>query len=628
MFSRLLRGAALLSVVLAAPVRADPEHAPAAADYAAGASISDPQLSPDGLRVAARARIDGRARLALFDTADPARVATPVALPQDERLEWFAWLDANRLLVSLAGHAGGGDSTRFVAIDLSSGILSPIGAARPRKAGDEVVHIDLAGGFLLLKHQDAEDEAPAIYRVDLRSGATALAVSPQPGVWDWLVDSAGVVRAGLGARGGKSWMLYRRGEGERFSRAGRGADPRSGIDQLMAVRDSDQGYALAATRSGRTGLFAYDFRKGRLGTLVYENPEVDLDGFETGADGRVTGVDYTLDRHETRWLDPALAKQQAAIDTALPGRANRVISASVDRARLLVLSESAGDPGAYYVVTGGRAALLAEINPALHGKPAGEMRPVRYTARDGLEIRAYLTLPPGRDPAKLPLIVMPHGGPFARDEWGYDPWVQYLVSKGYAVLQPNFRGSTGFGDQFVAAGDGQWGRAMQDDIDDGVKWLAAQGTADAKRVCIMGASFGGYAAMWAAVRNPDLYRCAISFAGISDVKGQLDYDHKTFDERDFRIWRRRIQGDARSLESLSPLNFVAQMQVPILIAHGTADEVVPPDQSERLHQALARLGRAHGYVAYPGEGHSMADPAHEADFLDRVGKFLDANNPG
>jgi dipeptidyl aminopeptidase/acylaminoacyl peptidase len=624
--SRLLRGAALLSAFLTMPARADADRVPGAADYAASPAIADPTLSPDGQRVAARTRIDGQPRLALFDLARAGAVATPVALPQDQRLEWFFWLDANRLLVSLSGHRGAADVTRLMAVDLRSGALAQIGAERPGGAGDEIVHVDRAGGFLLLKRQGAESESPSIYRVDLRSGATTLAVEPRAGVWDWLVDSAGVVRAGMGAKGGKSWMLYRRGEGERFSRAGRGAD-RSGIDQLSAVQGSDQGYALAATRSGRTGLFTYDFRKGRLGGLVYENPEVDLDGFQTGADGRVTGVDFTLDRHETHWLDPLLAKRQAAVDAALPGRTNRVLSASADQARLLVLSESASDPGAYYLVAGGHAALLAEINPALHGVPAGTMRAVRYRARDGLEIRGYLTLPPGRAATGLPLIVMPHGGPFARDEWGYDPWVQYLASKGYAVLQPNFRGSTGFGDRFVAQGDGQWGRGMQDDIDDGVKWLAAQGTADAKRVCIMGASFGGYAAMWAAVRNPDLYRCAISFAGISDVKGQLDYDHKTFDERDFRIWRRRIQGDARSLESLSPLNFVAQMKVPILIGHGTADEVVPPDQSERLHQALARLGRAHGYVAYPGEGHSMADPAHEADFLGRVGAFLDANNP-
>jgi dipeptidyl aminopeptidase/acylaminoacyl peptidase len=223
---------------------------------------------------------------------------------------------------------------------------------------------------------------------------------------------------------------------------------------------------------------------------------------------------------------------------------------------------------------------------------------------------------------------MPHGGPFVRDTYGYDAWVQYLAAKGYAVLQPNYRGSTGYGREFVEAGNGQWGRGMQDDADDGVKWLAAQGVADPARVCIMGASYGGYAAMRAAARNPEIYRCAISFAGISDVAAQLGYDRKTFESGEaFRAWRHRIQGEAATLDQLSPLKSVARMTVPILIAHGAEDTTVPVAQSVRLHEALARLGRAHSHVIYPGEGHGLDDPEHAADFLNRVGAFLDKYNP-
>ena len=238
-----------------------------------------------------------------------------------------------------------------------------------------------------------------------------------------------------------------------------------------------------------------------------------------------------------------------------------------------------------------------------------------------------MTLPAGREAKGLPLIVMPHGGPFARDDWGYDPWVQYLADRGYAVLQPNYRGSTGFGRAFVEKGNGEWGRGMQDDVDDGVDWLAAQGVADPRRVCIMGASYGGYAAMWAATHPSSRYRCAISFAGISDVAAQLAYDHKTFEERDYRAWRHRIQGDASSVDVLSPLARIDALRVPILIAHGTADDTVPADQSVRLHQALSRLGRPHDYVAYEGQGHTLEGPRDNADFLTRVGKFLEAHNP-
>ncbi len=598
--------------------------APTAAELLAPPALTDPEMSPDGTQVAVR--LDGSA-LALFDLSKPGAAAAPVMLPQGERLEWYAWLAPGRLLASLL-HDGDRPTVRLVSIETAANRLTQLGRARPAGMSDELLHIDRAAGFLLLKSQVPGNDTPGVWRVDLATGAFSLIVAPQPHVRDWVIDASGVVRAGMGAADGKSWLLYRRGEGDRFSRSSRGAgDPDSGIEQFVPVAGSDQGYALAEARSGRIGLYAYDFRKSRLGALLYENGKADLDGFEIGPDGRLLGVQYTDDRDRLLWFDSTMRDRQAKLDAALPGRVNRIASASDDGRRLLLYSSSASDPGAFYVFENGEARLLAAINPAIAGKRLSAVRPVSYRARDGLEISGYLTLPEGRDARNLPLIVMPHGGPFARDGWDYDPWVQYLAAKGYAVLQPNYRGSTGFGRDMTARGDGEWGRGMQDDVDDGVQWLAERGTVDAKRVCIMGASYGGYAAMWAAARDKGIYRCAISYAGISDVRAQLDFDRKTFEERDFRAWRRRIQGDAASLEAISPMTYVGGLTMPILIAHGTADETVPADQSERLHAALTKLGRAHDFVEYLGEGHTMHDPAHEADFLNRVGAFLDAYNP-
>ena len=626
---RFLRGAvAAFAFLLAMPVAAaDPDSLPSAADLVAPPAIEDPQLSPDGARVVARMAVAGIARLVLLDAAHAA-APQPVTLPDGERLEWYCWLDGARLLTSLI-RDGDAPVTRLVVLDVARGTQTQLGDVRAAGMGDQVLHVDRARGFLLLESHAPGADTPAVYRVDLATGARSEVVRAEAFVHDWVADSAGVVRAGMGVRGDRSWLLYRRSEGDRFSRSSKGAgDVDSGIEQFFPVQGSDKGFALAETPHGRTGLYAYDFRKSRLGALLYENPNADVDDFEASPEGRLLGVAWSGARDEMLWFDSDRARRQAAIDAALPGRVNRVASASADGARLLVLSRSASDPGAWYVFAQGRATELAPINPALAGKRMAEVRPISYRARDGLVIPGYLTLPAGRDPHRLPLIVMPHGGPFARDEWDYDPWVQYLAAQGYAVLQPNFRGSTGYGREFLDRGDGEWGRGMQDDADDGVKWLAAQGTIDSKRVCIMGASYGGYAAMWAAARDTGLYRCAIAFAGISDVRAQLDYDHKTFEERDFRAWRHRIQGKAPSLESLSPMTYVGGLTMPILIAHGSADETVPPDQSIRLHEALTRLGRAHDYVAYEGEGHSLDDPGHSADFLNRVGRFLAQHNPG
>ncbi|MDP5280561.1 prolyl oligopeptidase family serine peptidase [Sphingomonas sp. DG1-23] len=629
MLWRFLRGAALaFACVQSLPASAASDASPAdAAAYFAPPAIEDAALSPDGLRVAARALVEGRPRLAIFDLSDAAPTLHPVALPEEERLEWHGWLGPRLLLVSLL-RQGAAPSARFVTVDLDTGKRSQLGAARPVEAGDEVLHIAADQGFLLLKSSVPGKATPGVYRLDLATGAVTLAVAPQEHVWDWVADSAGVIRAGLASQGKRAWLLYRKSEHESFSRSARAAgEVRAGVDRFVPIRGTDRGYALAQTPAGRVGLYAYDFGKGRLGALLYADSRVDLDGFQTGPDGRLLGVDVSADRPATHWLDPALAQRQARIDSALPGRANRVIASSADQARSLVFSESAADPGAFYLYAGGRATLVGAVSPTLAVRQGAEMKAVQYRARDGLAVSGYLTLPAGREAKGLPLVVMPHGGPFARDSWGYDPWVQYLADRGYAVLQPNYRGSTGFGRDLVEKGNGEWGRGMQNDVDDGADWLVAQGIADPRRICIMGASYGGYAAMWAATAPAPRYRCAISFAGISDVAAQLAYDRKTFEERDYRAWKHRIQGSAPSLDALSPIARVDALRMPILIAHGTADDTVPADQSARLHAALTRLGRAHDYVAYQGQGHTLEGPADNADFLTRVGKFLDAHNP-
>ena len=229
----------------------------------------------------------------------------------------------------------------------------------------------------------------------------------------------------------------------------------------------------------------------------------------------------------------------------------------------------------------------------------------RYAARDGLGIPAYLTLPKGSAGKNLPTIVMPHGGPFVRDSWEYDAFVQFLASRGYAVFQPQFRGSTGYGKSFVEKGYGQWGRALQNDLDDGLDHLVKTGVADSKRVCIVGASYGGYAALWGAIRNPERYRCAASLAGVTDLDAQLKVNRKSFSAtRYFREWKTKVAGEEKiDLATVSPLQQAGRLKVPVLIGHGEKDEVVPVRQGRALVQAL-QGGRADvTSVFYAKSGH-------------------------
>jgi TonB family protein len=273
--------------------------------------------------------------------------------------------------------------------------------------------------------------------------------------------------------------------------------------------------------------------------------------------------------------------------------------------------------------------LFAAPYMKLIDQPMSEVKPVRYEARDGLSIPGYLTLPRGREAKGLPLIVMPHGGPFVRDRYAFDPMVQLLASRGYAVLQPNFRGSTGYGRDYVEKGYGQMGLKMQDDLDDGVAWLAGDGTVDPKRVCILGSSYGGYAALWGAIRNPEIYRCAVSFAGVTDVAGILKYDSKfLLARRYFKQHRKKIEGEQkRDLAAVSPLQQADRLKVPVLIAHGEQDSTVPADQSRKLVAVLKARGAPVQSAFYSEAAHGFSSSAESLDFMKRVEAFLELHNP-
>ncbi|MEZ0242082.1 MAG: alpha/beta hydrolase family protein [Sphingomonas sp.] len=636
-FRLLIAACALLGG--AAANAADPElTVPGAADFGARPIISAPRIAPDGMHVAAEGLAGGKPVLLMIDISQPQRRVNPISIPKGHTIEWMRWAGKSRLLVSVSRATTLMEEevrmTRMIELDLETGQVRFVGPAQQGVDGDDVMFVDPAGAYLLMSTQPTIYDYPAVFRVDLANGRAKQLIAPRDHVWAWFADANGAVRVGMGIDGAKWWLLYREKDSGAFVQtvsvnANRGED--SNIAEFVPVPGSDQGYAVATNRAGRLALFRYDFKKDALGELVYEHPVVDIDTFDLDDTGALSGIFLTDEHSESLWYDPVLKRQQERIDRAMPGMVNRIVSVSQDKMRMLIWSGSEQQPGEYRLLDRktNTLDLFAQPYDKLAGKRFSPVKPVRYKARDGLEIRGYLTLPAGRDPKNLPLIVMPHGGPYVRDELAFDLWAQYLASRGYAVLQPNFRGSTGFGRAFVEKATGQWGRGMQDDLDDGVKWLAGDGVIDPKRVCIMGASYGGYAAQWAAIRNPEIYRCAISFAGVSDLASQLRFSRSSFiASRYFRNWRERIQGAKDfDLDQISPLRLASRLTIPILIAHGTDDSTVPINQSRRLHSALQAAGRPHDYVEYKDEGHGFDSAVNATDFFTRVGVFLDKHNP-
>ena len=605
-------------------------------NFASLPALSKPMLSPDGRWIAARSTANGTTTLVVVNADRPDTIVKSLYAGKVD-IAALSWAGNRRLLMTVWSKeriAPGFDIPflRLVGIDVNAGsitILDP--KSRGLYAGD-VLYTDPAGAWALVASQDDTDSYPSVKRVDLATGAATLVEKARDNVWDWYADDKGVVRAGV-AYSGRRWTVWYRDKPEEKLRAIRGKLDKSddsAVDKF--IFRGEKSWVVTNERTGRFGLYRYDTANGSIGEPIFENPQVDLeDVLYNRVTGEISAVQFEDDRERVTWLDPEMKALQAKIDKALPDTVNMTVDWSLDEKKVLVWSAGASDPGRYFLLDRATSRMHPVVDPYPEIEPSqlAEVKTVSYRARDGLQINAYLTLPRGRPAQALPLILFPHGGPFDRDHWQYDAMVQFLANRGYAVLQPEFRGSTGYGKDFVERGYGEWGRKMQDDLDDGVDWLAKAGQIDAKRVCIVGGSYGGYAAMWGAVRNPERYRCAASMAGVADLPALLKYDKKLFSAtRYYKEWRSKVGGEGNAdLKAVSPLSFANQVKVPLLIAHGEQDTRVPVKQSHLMVDALTKARADVSSVFYKDSGHGFDSEADMEDWLKRLEAFLAKYNP-
>jgi dipeptidyl aminopeptidase/acylaminoacyl peptidase len=599
--------------------------------------ISGPELSPDGTRVLAMIGVPGKSRLGLIHVAT-GKIET-FSVGEKFEMASYRWAGDGRVLISVGKTTPWLDDeaymTRLIAYDVATKQGRFIGAEEQGLEGDDILYVDPDGKWLLLSIQRTIFDYPSVFRVDLDTAKMKEVVRQRSDVWEWYADEAGVVRAGVGFGANKWSLVYRTADGAAFKKAGsaRYDDDKASLGLLRFTRGSDQGYVLSNEKTGRNALYRFNFATMELGELVFESPTNDVSEVVMTRDGETPfAAFYTDDRRRVAWFDEGMKKRQAELDAAVPGRQAWIISRSRDDSRMLVYVGAGNNAGSYFYWKPDEGVMqrLAYRNEALKAFKLSAPKPISYKARDGLVIHGYLTLPAGREPSNLPLIVMPHGGPFGvRDDGDFDAEVQLLANRGYAVLQPNYRGSDSYGREFEDKGTGQWGRAMQDDLDDGMDWLVKEGIADPKRVCLVGASYGGYAALWGATRNPERYRCAASFAGLSDLDRQLRYSRSFFSNgKAANKWRDRVRGASDfKLSDVSPLAQVDKLKVPVLLTHGDEDQRVPLKQSSLYARALEKAGKVHEYHVYKGEGHGLDASANEKDYYDRLEAFLKKHNP-
>jgi dipeptidyl aminopeptidase/acylaminoacyl peptidase len=472
--------------------------------------------------------------------------------------------------------------------------------------------------------------SPDLFRVDLETGA-ALKVGDGTEKDDnsrgWLVDGAGKPLVKIDYDHA-TWTW-------RITPASGGAVLASGVDPLA---DS---WLVSLGRA--PGLFVYQVRDAdgairlRESSVTGGPASVLLEDDSVSAlltdpvGGLLRGYDPAGDLTRSVAFDPALQARLVRVGKAFPGQSLRLESWSDDLSRLLFHASGGTESGVWWLIDlkDNKAEELGWDYPDIGAEQVGPTRVATWKAADGLEISGILTLPVGREAKGLPVVVMPHGGPASRDTLDFDWMAQAFASRGYAVLQPNFRGSTGYGQAFVAAGYGEWGGKMQTDVSDGLKFLAAQGVVDPKRACVVGGSYGGYVALAGVTLQQGLYRCAVSYAGVSDLtalwkqKARRSGGGNSAQGRDFLS----TIGSGSDLKARSPIAFADRADAPVLLMHGTDDTVVDFEQSATMEKALKAAGKPVQLVRLPGEDHWRSRPETRAALLSAAVAFVEANNP-
>ncbi|ADK99657.1 alpha/beta hydrolase family protein [Brevundimonas subvibrioides] len=499
------------------------------------------------------------------------------------------------------------------------------------------------GDALFVRGVNVVNNQINLHRIDLRTGRGRSVAYMESATQDYVLDAEGevIAQSRYDERSGR-WSL----------RLPQGRNYRE-VWAVDAPVDSPELHGMGRTArtivvsADRPDLLPGDAEAGIAGTLF----EVNVDSGEWSRLPFTHTPDSLVHHPRTRllvggasngedgvryeFLDPPTSARWQSIERAFRDKAPGLVSWSDALTRVVVFTDT-GEAGQYQLVDfeSGTADILADAYPAIAPEQVGVVRPVQYVARDGLDIPGYLTLPPGvSEPSGLPLVVLAHGGPAARDVAGFDCWAQALASRGYAVLQSNFRGSTGYGRAFLEAGYGEWGRKMQTDLSDGVRWLADQGIIDPARVCIVGASYGGYAAMAGLTLDAGVYRCGVSVNGVSDLRRMVNREARQdgrSNTQTIRYWN-RFMGAARlndrALDDLSPAHLAAEVDSPLLLIHGKDDTVVPIEQSRVMADALRRAGRPVEFVELPGEDHWLSRSATRQQMLAETVRFLEANNP-
>jgi dipeptidyl aminopeptidase/acylaminoacyl peptidase len=579
------------------------------------------KISPNGNHIAYMKPWKTRMNVFVMDMKN--KKETRLTSSEERGLYGFSWLTDKR--IGYVKDDGGNENVHFYAvnIDVSNEIdLTPFKNVQARiidDLEDDPDHIIIG-----LNKRSPQVHDP--YRINVNDGKMEMIAENPGNISGWMTDHDGKLRIAITNDGVNTSILHRKLESDKFESI-LTTDFKVSVSPLFFTFDNKNLYVASNRGQDKSGIFKFDLINAKEGKLIFEHDEVDVSGLMYSRKRKVlTGVSYTVAKNEMIFFDTWREDIQEKLEEKLPGYEVGITSFSKDETKAVVVSYSDKSRGTYYYydVEKNKLTELGKASPWLNENHMAEMTPIKYTSRDGLTIHGYLTLPENSNGKNLPLVVNPHGGPWARDTWGYNPQIQFLANRGFAVLQMNFRGSTGYGREFWEISFKEWGKSMQDDITDGVKWLIDEGIADPNRIAIYGASYGGYATLAGLAFTPDLYACGVDYVGVSNIFTLLE-TLPPYWELGRQMMYEMIgnpETERDLLEAASPIFHVDSIRVPLFVAQGANDPRVKQSESDQIVEALKARGVEVPYMLKEDEGHGFYNEENQFDFYREMEKFL------
>ena len=580
------------------------------------------QLSPDGKHFAFLAPYKKRMNIHVrpIDSDEVIRITSV----DDRDIGGFSWINDTRLIY--VRDFGGDENFHILAssIDGTNDVdLTPFDGVRAQVIDD--LEDDENHMIVGLNKRNPQFFDP--YRLNINSGALEIIAENPGNITGWMTDHDGKLRIAMATDGVNTSILYRKTEADEFKIVIT-TNFKETLSPLFFTFDNEHIYAASNLGRDKTAIVKYDLANNKELEELYAHPEVDVEQLHYSKKNKtLSSISYTTWKRQLLFLNDDRKQLQERLASELEGE---IVIVSKNKAEdiLLIRTYSDRSLGSYYLYQKAtdKISKITEVSPWLDKYELAEMKPIQYQSREGLTIHGYLTLPVGVEAKDLPVVINPHGGPWVRDNWGFNPEVQFLASRGYAVLQMNYRSSTGYGKAFWEAGFGKWGLEMQDDITDGVNWLIEEGIGNKERISIYGGSYGGYATLAGITLTPDVYACAIDYVGVSNLFTFMNTIPPYWEP--YRAMLYEMVGnpedptDKKRMEATSPVFHVDKIKVPLLIAQGAKDPRVAQAESDQVVEALKKNGVEVEYILKENEGHGFRNEENRFEFYESMERFL------